>query len=98
MYRDDPLDDEAELRALLGDEPVDDLLVEPAVSDDERTPLLAALDVLRVLQGWVDDEDAARWFTAPQRRLGDRTPVAQLATGAYEDVDDAARAYVAANS
>ena len=98
MYRDDPLDDEAELRDVLGHGPVDDLLVEPSVSDDERTPLLAALDVLRVLQGWVDDEDAGRWFTARQRRLGDRTPVELLAVGAYEDVEDAARAYVAANS
>lgn len=98
MYRDDPLDDEAELRALLGDEPVDSLLAEPPAADDERTPLLAALDVLRVLQGWVEDDDAARWFTATQRRLDDRTPVQVLAMGAYEDVEDAARAYVAANS
>lgn len=98
MYRDDPLDDEAELREVLGDDPVDDLLVEPPAADDERTPLLAALDVLRVLQGWVDDEDAGRWFTSSQRRLDDRTPVQVLALGAYEDVEDAARAYVAANS
>ena len=98
MYRDDPLDDEAELRDVLGDDDVDELLVEPPASDDERTPLLAALDVLRVLQGWVDDDDAGRWFTTEQRRLDDRTPVAVLAVGAYEDVEDAARAYVAANS
>jgi hypothetical protein len=98
MYRDDPLDDEAELRDLLGDGPVDGLLVTPQVSDDERTPLLAALDVLRVLQGWVEDDDTARWFTARQRRLDGRTPVDVLAAGAYEDVEDAARAYVAANS
>ena len=98
MYRDDPLDDEAELRALAGDDEVDQLLVEPEVADDERTPLLAALDVLRVLQGWVDDEDAGRWFTHEQRRLGDRTPIELLALGAYEDVEDAARAYAAANS
>lgn len=98
MYRDDPLDDEAELRVLLGDEHVDALLVVPPASDDERTPLLASLDVLRVLQGWVEDDDAARWFTTAQRRLDDRTPVAVLALGAYEDVEDAARAYVTANS
>ena len=98
MYRDDPLDDEAELRELLGDEPVARLLPDPTAADDERTPLLAALDVLRVLQGWVDEDDAARWFTATQRRLDDRTPIDVLATGAYEDVEDAARAYVAANS
>lgn len=98
MYRDDPLDDEAELRDVVGDEPVDRLLVEPDAADDERTPLLAALDVLRVLQGWVDDDDAGRWFTTEQRRLGDRTPIDLLAGGAYEDVEDAARAYAAANS
>ncbi len=98
MYRDDPLDDEAELRALAGDDAVDQLLVEPDVADDERSPLVAALDVLRVLQGWVDDEDAGRWFTHQQRRLGDRTPIELLALGAYEDVEDAARAYAAANS
>lgn len=98
MYRDDPLDDEAELRALVGDPEVDQLLTEPAAADDERSPLLAALDVLRVLQGWVDDEDAGRWFTHRQRRLGDRTPIELLAAGAYEDVEDAARAYAAANS
>lgn len=98
MYRDDPLDDEAELRALVGDDEADRLLPAPAVADDERSPMLAALDVLRVLQGWVDDEDAGRWFTVPQRRLGDRTPIQVLALGAYEDVEDAARAYAAANS
>jgi hypothetical protein len=98
MYRDDPLDDEAELREVLGHDDVDALLVQPPAADDERTPLLAALDVLRVLQGWVDDDDAGRWFTSPQRRLGDRSPVMVLASGAYEDVEDAARAYVAANS
>lgn len=98
MYRDDPLDDEAELRAVVGDEPVDRLLTQPEHADDERTPLLAALDVLRVLQGWVDDDDAGRWFTTAQRRLGDHTPIGMLAGGAYEDVEDAARAYAAANS
>ncbi len=77
---------------------MDRLLAEPAHADDERTPLLAALDVLRVLQGWVDDDDAGRWFTTEQRRLDDRTPIDVLAAGAYEDVEDAARAYAAANS
>lgn len=93
MYRDDPLDDEAELRALLGDEPVDALL--EGVRED-RPALLVALDVLRVLQGWVDDEQAAGWFTTAQRRLDDRTPVAALVEGDHEDVEDAARAYAAA--
>lgn len=96
MYRDDPLDDELELRALLGDEAVDEL----AAADLHlvgRTPVEAALDVLRVLQGWVDDPAAARWFTAPQRRLEGRTPVAALVGGALEEVEDAARAWAAAN-
>ena len=93
MYRDDPLDDEAELRELLGDEPVDALLDGETV---DRPPLLVALDVLRVLQGWVDDDDAASWFTSTQRRLDDRTPVQALVDGDHEDVEDAARAYAAA--
>ena len=94
MYRDDPLDDEAELRALLGDEPVDQLLA--AAVHGSRSALEAALDVLRVLQGWVDDAAAARWFTSPQRRLEGRTPVAALSSGALEEVEDAARAWAAA--
>lgn len=94
MYRDDPLDDELELRELLGDEPVDQL----AAGDGpgERTPVDAAVDVLRVLQGWVSDEAAARWFLATQRRLEDRRPVDVLAVGAYEDVEEAARVWAAA--
>lgn len=97
MYRDDPLDDEAELRELAGDDAVD-LLVGPPPDHDERTPLLAALDVLRVLQGWVDDEVAGGWFTSTQRRLDDRRPVDALAVGDYEDVEAAARAFAAAHS
>ena len=93
MYRDDPLDDEAELRALLGDEPVDAL--HDGVRED-RPALLVALDVLRVLQGWVDDDQAAAWFASEQRRLDDRTPVQALVDGDHEDVEDAARAYAAA--
>jgi len=94
VYRDDPLDDEAELRAIAGDEPVD-ALVSAAVAG-ERAPLEVALDVLRVLQGWVDDAAAARWFTTAQRRLDGRTPIEALAAGAFEDVEDAARAWAAA--
>ena len=96
MYRDDPLDDEAELRAVVGDDPVD-RLDRPAPEHDERTPLLVALDVLRVLQGWMDDDAAGGWFTSAQRRLDDRTPVEALVDGDYEDVEDAARAYAAAH-
>lgn len=94
MYRDDPLDDEAELRAVLGDDPVDQLL--DAGTGEGITPLELALDLLRVLQGWVDDEAAGRWFLTPQRRLDDRAPVAALVAGAREEVEDAARAWAAA--
>jgi hypothetical protein len=95
VYRDDPLDDEAELRALAGDAAVDELLEgEPG---QERVPLEVALDVMRVLQGWVDDDEAGRWFVAPQRRLEDRTPIAALVAGDYEEVEDAARAWAAAH-
>jgi hypothetical protein len=94
MYRDDPLDDEAELRAVAGDEAVDPLLDADAVG--MREPLDVALDVLRVLQGWVDDPAAGRWFTTAQRRLEGRTPIDALVAGAFEEVEDAARAWAAA--
>jgi hypothetical protein len=94
MYRDDPLDDEFELRAVLGDEPVDALAAGDVVA--ERTPVEAAVDVLRVLQGWVNDDAAARWFLADQRRLGGERPVDLLRRGAYEDVEEAARVWAAA--
>jgi hypothetical protein len=94
MYRDDPLDDEAELRAIAGDEAVDRL--RSADPPGDRSPLEVALDVLRVLQGWVDDERAGRWFVSSQRRLEQRTPVEALAAGAFEEVEDAARAWAAA--
>ncbi len=93
MYRDDPLDDEFELRAIVGDECVDQM---SAAHDGRRGGVEVALDVLRVLQGWADDDAVARWFTTPQRRLGARTPVEALAGGAFDDVEDAARAWVAA--
>lgn len=94
MYRDDPLDDEFELRELLGDEPVDHLADGPGT--DERTPVEAAVDVLRVLQGWVSDDTAATWFLASQRRLDGRRPIDLLALGAFEDVEEAARVWAAA--
>lgn len=94
MYRDDPLDDEFELRALAGDDLVDRLV--DAGDARERPPLEVALDVLRVLQGWVDDDRAGRWYGQAQRRLDDRTPVDALVAGDYEEVEDAARAWAAA--
>ena len=94
MYRDDPLDDEAELREILGDDPVDELVT--AALDAQRTPLDVALDVLRVLQGWVSDDAAARWFLSDQRRLDGRTPIETLVAGAYDDVEEAARTWAAA--
>ena len=95
MYRDDPLDDEAELIALLGEEPVARL--REAGQTTGRDVLGAALDVLRVLQGWVSDEAAARWFGSAQRRLDDRSPVEALSDGDVEDVEDAGRAWAAAH-
>ncbi|MDX1620535.1 MAG: antitoxin Xre/MbcA/ParS toxin-binding domain-containing protein [Nitriliruptorales bacterium] len=96
MYRDDPLDDELELREIVGDPAVDGLI---AVADDRDTdPVATAVDVLRLLQGWVSDDAAGRWFHQPQRRLDERTPLAALAHGDEDDVLDAARAYAAAQS
>lgn len=96
MYRDDPLDDEAELIAIVGEDAVE--VLHGAPDQPGRSPLEVALDVLRVLQGWVDDEAAGRWFTSPQRRLEGRSPVTALAEGAVEEVEDAARAWVAAHA
>lgn len=93
MYRDDPLDDEFELREIVGDDAVD-VLDEAEVLD--RDPVEVALDVLRVLQGWVDDQTAGRWFHQAQRRLDGQSPLQALASGSFEDVEDAARAWAAA--
>lgn len=95
MYRDDPLDDEAELRDIVGDAAVDRLV--EAADDLPDDPLLIALDALRLLQGWVDDERAGAWFTAPQQRLDGLSPVDALVVGASDDVLDAARAWAAAH-
>ena len=93
MYRDDPLDDEAELREVVGDEPVDRLL-------ELRGPegVLAALDALRLLQGWVDDETCSTWLRTRQRRLGERAPLEVLGEGGDDEVLDALRTYLAAQS
>lgn len=96
MYRDDPLDDEFELREIVGDDAVDTLAGAEGVGDPARDPVEVAVDVLRVLQGWVDDAATARWFHQPQRRLEGRSPLAALAAGAFEDVIEAASAWVAA--
>lgn len=93
MYRDDPLDDEAELREVVGDTAVDDL-----IAGGGAEALLRALDALRLLQGWVDAEACRAWLTTPQRRLGGRAPLVALAQGDEEDVADALRTYVSAQS
>jgi uncharacterized protein (DUF2384 family) len=93
MYRDDPLDDEFELREIVGDEAVDFLA---EAEERAQDPVEVAVDVLRVLQGWVDDEAAGRWFHQPQRRLEGRRPLDALAAGAFEEVTEAASAWAAA--
>jgi hypothetical protein len=93
MYRDDPLDDEAELREVIGDAPVDELL--EAVGAEA---VLAAIDALRLLQGWVDDETSASWLRSPQRRLSDRSPLQTLADGGVDEVLDALRTYLASQA
>lgn len=91
VYRDDPLDDEAELRELVGDAAVDRLQAAGGVE-----VVAAAADVLRVLQGWVAPDQCARWLTAPLQRLDGRDPLEALALGHADDVQDALRAYLAA--
>jgi hypothetical protein len=93
MYRDDPLDDEAELREVIGDPEVD-LLLERGGTE----ALLAALDALRILQGWVDQQACAAWFSAPQQRLGGRSPIGALGAGDVEEVTDVLRAFIAAQA
>ena len=93
MYRDDPMDDEAELREVVGDGPVDTLLDAAG-----QQGLLAALDALRLLQGWVDDAAAATWLKAPQRRLEGRNPLVALAEGCEDEVLDVLRTYLAAQA
>lgn len=93
MYRDDPLADEEELRAVIGDHAVDDLL---EASSDTDEPIEVAVDVLRVLQGWVDDEAAASWFHSEQQRLEGHTPIAALVAGATAEVRAAAARWASA--
>jgi UDP-glucose 4-epimerase len=42
---------------------------------------VAALDALRLLQGWVDDATAATWFRTGQRRLEGSSPLEALVEG-----------------
>jgi len=93
VYRDEPLDDEAELRELVGDAAVDEIL-----GDVGADGVAAAIDAMRLLQGWVDDAAARAWLVGAQRRLGDRSPLAALARGAAEDVSEVLRAWLAAQS
>jgi hypothetical protein len=95
VYRDDPLDDEAELIAIVGEDAVSRL--HDAAGALPRDPVGVALDVLRVLQGWVDDDAAGRWFNTPQRRLDGASPIDALVAGADDEVEDAGRAWAAAN-
>jgi len=93
VYRDDPLDDEAELRELVGDAPVEALLAAAGADG-----VAGAVDAMRLLQGWVDDASARGWLLGSQRRLGDRSPLAAIAAGAADDVSEALRAWLAAQS
>lgn len=89
MYRDDPLDDEFELREVVGDAPVDALA-------DDTDALITALDVLALLQGWVTDAQAASWLTSPARRLDGRAPMGALADGDLDEVTEACQAFISA--
>lgn len=93
MYRDDPLDDEAELREVIGDAAVDHLSESIGAEG-----VLVAIDALRLLQGWVDDATGALWLTTSQRRLGDRSPLQALAEDDGDEVLDALRSYLAAQA
>ncbi len=93
MYRDDPMDDEAELREVVGEEHVDRL-----IDAGGAEAVLASLDALRLLQGWVDDATSASWLTGAQRRLAGRSPLEAFAEGHADEVLDVLRAYLAAQS
>lgn len=88
MYRDDPLDDEFELRAVVGDEAVDQLT--------EAQDVLHACDLLALLRGWVDDDRAARWLTTASLRLEGRTPLAAISAGDEDLAAEACQAWIAA--
>ncbi|MFT5222108.1 MAG: hypothetical protein ACI867_000405 [Glaciecola sp.] len=95
MYRDDPLDDEAELREVLGDDAVD-ALKSSETAFEESGFAEAAFDALTLLRGWVGQDDAAAWFRAPLARLEGRTPTEAFIDGDLDDALDAARRFAAA--
>lgn len=90
MYRDDPLDDEMELRDILGDAAVDTI----ATGDQG---IAGALDCLRLLQGWMTEDAVREWFSRELARLDGQTPVEALAADEVDDVLIAARAAAAAS-
>ncbi len=95
MYRDDPLDDEAELREVVGNDGIDRLRA--AEADLEVAGIVeAAFDALTLLRGWVGEDEAAGWFIAPQVRLEGRTPLDAFADGDLDEALDAARRWAAA--
>lgn len=85
---------------MIGDDPVDELVGSAATRGvdprDEHHPVVAAVDALRILQGQVNDTEAASWFVTDQQRLDGRTPLLALARGDADDVRDAARRWAAA--
>lgn len=85
-----------ELREVIGDDHVD--LLVAARTELDVDVMSTALDALQLLVGWVDEDVAGHWFTQPQRRLADRTPLAALVDGDTDEVMDAARAWVAAQA
>lgn len=91
MYRDEPLDDEADLRDIVGDGAVDAVL---RAGGPEA--VAAAADLLRLAQGWVDDAEVGAWLRAGQRRLEGRTPLEAVAAGEADLAAEALRAWVAA--
>ncbi len=95
MYRDDPLDDEAELREVLGSDAVDRFRAAEAELDVAGI-VEAAFDALTLLRGWVDEAEAAAWFHAEQARLDGRTAVEAFADGDLDEALDAARRWAAA--
>ena len=91
MYRDDPLDDEADLEAVVGESHVEELRRRGGPE-----AVATALDLLRLAQGWVDDDAVAAWLLGPQRRLDDRSPLEAVGAGDGDLVTDALRAWLAA--